>query len=297
MFTPYVPEGPDSISYYGYGWAIEETPRHGRIVQHNGGNGIFLAELHRWVDQGLTVFAVTTDPALPATPVAAALEAVVFGEPHADPPAVVQVEPAALARAAGEWRLPSGEPLTVTAGEDHLAISAHGPEGTALLFPLSDRAREFAPDLEARTRAILEGLFRGDYDPLAQAFGGVPIEEVREREQELMADRHARLGAPTGYEIVGLVPAPAGPGILARIDFARGSAWNTYVWGPRGLQGVRPSPEPPAADYRPVSESAFESFRLSGASSPRLELRGSDPAALVLVIHGPDGPVEARRGG
>jgi CubicO group peptidase (beta-lactamase class C family) len=295
MFTPYVPEGPDAISYYGYGWAIEETPRHGTLVQHNGGNGIFLAELHRWVDEGLTVFVVTTDPALPATPVAAALEAIAFGEPYSEPPAVMRVDPSALARAAGEWRLPSGESLTVTAAEDHLAVSAHGLSGTALLFPLSDRSRELAPDLEARTRAILEGLFRGDYGPLAEAFGGVPIEEIREREQELMADRHARLGPPTGYEIVGLVPAPVGPGILARIDFARGSAWNTYVWGPRGLQGVRPSPDPPAADYWPVSESAFESFRLRGPSGPRLELRGSDSAASVLVIHGPDGRVEARR--
>jgi CubicO group peptidase (beta-lactamase class C family) len=295
MFTPYVPEGPDSVSYYGYGWAIEKTPRHGTLVQHNGGNGIFLAELHRWVDEGLTVFVVTTDPALPATPVAAALEALAFGEAVQEPPAVVRVEPAALERAAGEWKLPSGESLTVTARADGLSVSARGPEGTALLFPLSERAREIAPDLEARTRAILEGLFRGDYGPLAEAFGGVPVEEIRAREEEMMADRHARLGAPTGFEIVGLVPAGGGAGILARIDFARGSAWNTYVWGPRGLQGVRPAPEAPVADYRPVAEDAFESFRLRGTPGPRIELRGTGDDA-VLVVHGPAGPVEARRG-
>jgi hypothetical protein len=232
---------------------------------------------------------------MPATPVAAALEAIAFGEPHADPPAVVDVDSAVLARAAGEWRLPSGEPLFVTAAEGRLAVSARGPEGTALLFPLSERAREIAPDLEARTRAILEGLFRGDYAPLADAFGGMPIAEVRAQEEELMADRHARLGAPTGFEIVGLVPMPAGPGILARIDFARGSAWNTYVWGPNGLQGVRPAPEPPAADYRPVSETAFESFRLRGAPGPVLELRDTGSAKPVLVIHAPRGDIEARR--
>ncbi|HET9334136.1 MAG TPA: serine hydrolase domain-containing protein [Gemmatimonadota bacterium] len=294
MFTPYVPEGPDSVSYYGYGWAIEETPRHGTLVQHNGGNGIFLAELHRWVDEGLTVFVVTTDPALSATPVAAAIEALAFGDPVDEPPAVVRVDPAALARAAGEWRLPSGEPLTVIARTDGLSVSARGPEGTALLYPLSDRAREIAPDLEARTRAILEGLFRLDYGPLAEAFGGVPVEEIRAREQELMEDRHARLGAPTGFEIVGLVPAGGGAGVLARIDFARGSAWNTYVWGPRGLQGVRPAPEAPVADYRPVAEDAFESFRLRGIPGARIELRTGD-GSPVLVIHGPEGPVEARR--
>jgi CubicO group peptidase (beta-lactamase class C family) len=296
MFTPYVPEDPDSMSFYGYGWAIEERPGHGTLIWHNGGNGIFLAELHRWVDEGLTVFVVTTDPALSATPVADALEAIAFGEPHAEPPAVVQVEPDALARAAGEWRLPSGESLTVAAAENRLVVTARARKGTALLFPLSDRARELAPDLEARTRVIVEGLFRGDYGPLAAAFRDMPIEEIREREQELMADRHARLGEPTGFEIVGAVPTGPGLGVLARIDFARGSAWNTYVWGPGGIQGVRPSPEPPVADYRPVSESAFESFRLRGPTGPRLELRGADSATPVLVIHGPDGPVEAQRG-
>ncbi|HET6618010.1 MAG TPA: hypothetical protein VFH69_09380, partial [Gemmatimonadota bacterium] len=154
-------------------------------------------------------------------------------------------------------------------------------------------AREIAPDLEARTRTILEGLFRGDFAPLANAFRGMSVSEIRAQEEEMMADRHARLGAPTGYEIIGLVPMPAGPGILARIDFARGSAWNTYVWGPDGLQGVRPTPEPPSADYRPVSETTFENFRVRGPSGPRLEFQGaSDP---VLVIHTPHGNVEARR--
>lgn len=295
MFTPHVPEDPDSISFYGYGWAIEETPRHGTLVWHNGGNGIYLAELHRWIDESLTVFVVTTDPALPATPVAATLEAIAFGEPYDMPPELVEVDPAALARAAGEWRLPSGEILTVTAHEDRLAVSARGPEGTALLFPLSERAREIAPDLEARTRAIMEGLFRGDYGPLAEAFGGVPIAEVRAQEEELMADRHARLGMPTGFEIVGLVPMPAGPGILARIDFTRGAAWNTYVWGPNGLQGVRPAPGAPSSEYRPVGETAFESFRLRGAPGPRLELRNAGSDTAILVIHTPDGSIEADR--
>ena len=295
MFTPYVPEDPDSVSFYGYGWAIEETPLHGTLVWHNGGNGIYLAELHRWVDEKLTVFVVTTDPALPATPVAQALEAIAFGDPYDLPPEVVEIDGAALASVAGQWRLPSGEILTVTAADDRLSVSARGPEGTALLFPLSERAREIAPDLTARTRAILEGLFRRDYGPLAEAFGGMPIEEVRAQEEELMADRHSRLGQPTGFEIVGLVPMPAGPGILARIDFIRGSAWNTYVWGPNGLQGVRPTAEPPSADYRPVSETAFESFRLRGAPGPGIELRDAGTDSPTLVIHAPDGDVEAQR--
>jgi hypothetical protein len=82
---------------------------------------------------------------------------------------------------------------------------------------------------------------------------------------------------------------------LARIDFERGSAWNTYVWGPDGIEGVLPEPDPPASDYRPVSATAFESFRLRGAPGPRIELRNAGSSAPVLVIHAPEGNVEAGR--
>jgi hypothetical protein len=283
------------VSFYGYGWAIEETPRHGTLVQHNGGNGIFLAELHRWVDEGLTVFVVTTDPALLATPVARTIEAIAFGDPYDAPPAVVRVDPSALAAVAGVWRLPSGEALIVTAAEDRLAVVAEGPEGMALLFPLTERGRELAPDLEARTRTIVEGILRGDYAPLAEAFGGIPIERIREAEDGLMADRRARLGAATGFEIVGALPSGPGLGVLARFDFERGSAWHTFVWGPDGIEGVLPAPDPPASDYRPASETAFDSFRLRGAPGPRIELRNAGSSAPVLVIHAPEGNIEAGR--
>jgi hypothetical protein len=43
-----------------------------------------------------------------------------------------------------------------------------------------------------------------------------------------------------------------------------------------------------------VAEDAFESFRLRGAPGPRIELQSRD-GAPVLVIHGPEGPVETRR--
>ena len=81
---------------------------------------------------------------------------------------------------------------------------------------------------------------------------------------------------------------------LICIDFDRGSAWNTYVWGPNGLQGVRPTPEPPAAEYLPVGEDTFESFRLRGAPGVRIELRGAGEDAL-LVLQDPEGPIEARK--
>jgi hypothetical protein len=130
---------------------------------------------------------------------------------------------------------------------------------------------------------------------LAEAFGGVPIERIREAEDGLMADRLARLGAATGFEIVGALPSGPGLGVLARFDFERGSAWHTFIWGPDGIEGVLPAPDPPASDYWPISETAFDSFRLRGAPGPRIELRNAGSSASVLVIHAPEGNIEARR--
>ena len=55
LFTPWTPEGPGAESFYGYGWAMFPTPRGGRLVAHDGGNGIFSFDFRRYVDDGVLV--------------------------------------------------------------------------------------------------------------------------------------------------------------------------------------------------------------------------------------------------
>ncbi len=46
LFTPHIKEDKDGKSYYGYGWAIENIPGHGKMISHDGAgdshNGIFI---------------------------------------------------------------------------------------------------------------------------------------------------------------------------------------------------------------------------------------------------------------
>lgn len=54
LFTPYIDEGNDGESYYGYGWVIMEVPELGKIIWHDGAtdsqNAIFLNSVdHRTV--------------------------------------------------------------------------------------------------------------------------------------------------------------------------------------------------------------------------------------------------------
>jgi hypothetical protein len=55
MFTAWTPEGPGAESFYGYGWATFTSPRGGRLIAHDGGNGIFSFDDRRYVDDGLLV--------------------------------------------------------------------------------------------------------------------------------------------------------------------------------------------------------------------------------------------------
>ncbi len=55
MFSRRVKEGPDSDSWYSYGWVLTDSPRGTKVIQHNGGNGVFYADFIRYVDDGVVI--------------------------------------------------------------------------------------------------------------------------------------------------------------------------------------------------------------------------------------------------
>ena len=291
-FRPRVAEGAGARSHYAFGWAVEETP-HGTLVQHNGGNGVYVAELLRFVDEGVMVFLASTVAEMKATPVVPALTRIVFGEPYDLPPAATALPPVSLRARAGRYRTPSGTEVEVRAAEGGLEVAASDPAGFALLAGVPAAQRGRYARLEARTADIAGRAFKGDPTGVHEAFGGrFGLEETRQREVQLMRDREERLGPYRGYAVVGSVPRGEGRVETAvRVDFERGSVYNRFVWGPRdGLQGIQAGPEPPGARYVPVSETDFVSFRL-GESGPQRHLSfEGEGAASVLVVPGPAGP-------
>jgi CubicO group peptidase (beta-lactamase class C family) len=291
-FRPRVLEGPGARSHYAFGWAVEETP-HGTLVQHNGGNGIYVAELLRFVDESVMIFLASTVAEMKATPVVPALTRIVFGEPYDLPPLVEALAPESLRARAGRYRAPSGTEVEVRAVEGGLELAASDPTGFALLAGGPTAQRERYARLEARTADIAGRAFKGDPTGVHEAFGGrLGLEQIREQEAQLMRDREARLGPYRGYAVVGSLPRGEGRvETVVRVDFERGPVYNRFVWGPRdGLQGIQAGPNPPGARYVPVSDTAFVSFRL-GDSGPqrRLSFEGEGESS-VLVLPGPGGP-------
>ena len=80
FMTGYVNEGPAGLS-------------------HNGGNGVYVAQLLRFVDDHVTVFVTSTVSDLTATSAVRVLSKIVFGEPYELPPARVAVSAQAVSTA------------------------------------------------------------------------------------------------------------------------------------------------------------------------------------------------------
>jgi CubicO group peptidase (beta-lactamase class C family) len=59
MYDRRVKEGQFSKSWYSYGWSLSDTPRDTRVIEHNGGNGIFFADFVRYIDDNVVVIAAS----------------------------------------------------------------------------------------------------------------------------------------------------------------------------------------------------------------------------------------------
>jgi len=297
-FKPYVAEGPRGLSFYAYGWAVSKTPRGTTVVQHNGGNGIYVAEFMRFPDEDTMIFLASTDAGMKASPVVEVVERIVFGAPYTLPPAVIDVPPARIAALAGSWSLPRGGVLTLAVDGRALVARPGDAEGLAALAPPPSAAQaERWAMLTAKTADIAARSFKGDMAGLAEAMGGdMTIAELRETEAGMMKDRESRLGAFAGSAVLGT--APLGDDTvqtIVRLNFEKASVYNVYVWGPRRLLGIRGMPQLPPVRLLPISEREFTTLVL-GQETPGLRATFSEQAGeTVLSLGSGPGAVIARR--
>jgi CubicO group peptidase (beta-lactamase class C family) len=56
LFTPYVREGANATTSYGYGWVVSRSEPYGKVVWHDGGNGWSLSVVARLLDEDAFVF-------------------------------------------------------------------------------------------------------------------------------------------------------------------------------------------------------------------------------------------------
>jgi CubicO group peptidase (beta-lactamase class C family) len=269
---------------YGYGWGIERTRRGTTVVAHNGGNGIFFADFRRYVDEKVVIIAVTNQPVIRGTELPRRqLEALVFGDaPVVVPPAPVEVSASARAAVAGGYRLDDGSTVAISDREGRLEAEASDPSLFAAQ-PVTPPGGRFA-DLEARTLALVQHAAHDNFQPLHQAFDdGRPLEVVQGNQRRIWSDWRAEHGEFQRATLAGTSSVQGDPGVIVRLEFAKGSRLLQFIWGPRRLLGWRVMPASQPATLVPQSASVwvYYNYRL-----PHLVRVTFDAAGAISIARG-----------
>ncbi len=289
--TGYVNEGPQGRSRYAYGWAVHPSARNTRVVEHNGGNGIFVAEFRRFIDEGITIFLTSSVAELKASPVIDDVERLVFGGEVKLPPVVVAVEPKALAALAGRFRTPSGEGFDVEATDGRLMVRAGGPT-TWLMLTKGDTTQTAAGRAQGlKSLAIVQAMSKGDAKPLFDALGDQePLADLTRQVKNLAADRTERLGALKSVSLLGAVPRQGGMTVATvRLDYERAVVSNVLIWGPAGALRDRLARPLGAMMFVPVAGGNFERVDMSGGPpdpTTRLEREGATGRMALVAPNG-----------
>jgi hypothetical protein len=276
---------------------VSKTPRGTTLVEHNGGNGIYVAEFLRFVDEDTMIVLTSTDTALTATPIVAILQRLVFGGDVKMPPAVIDLEPSKAEGHAGAWVLGDGARLTVARDGAALLVSPADAGGFAALNPVSTQDAARFAEITARTAEIASRAFAGDVGALHEALGGgMPLEEVKQQEASMMRDREARLGKFLRSSPLGTMRRDGETvRTIVRLEFERGTVYNVYLWGPRRILGLRGAPDLPAVRFLPVSEREFAAFTLDAEGTERRVTFGVEAGEPTLTLSAPGGTTTARR--
>ncbi len=253
LFTPYIDEDESGESQYAYGWVVEKTARGTRDIWHDGGNGVYMADLHRFVDEGVLVFIASTVSELPASPIRRMVTRIVFGEPYELPPAAATVSESKLADLEGAvYRLSSGGEIAFDVQYGALIATLRGQDA---------------------------------YD----AWSGTPLGAERLRSLTERAREAAKKEAGTDrIEVLGAAARPNG--ILVadiRADFERGPQYYRVVFREGEILDVQSSPRNRVHRLVPLSESEWVPYDLAtGAGTPlklakdALEIGGSRAARV-----------------
>lgn len=250
---------------YGYGWGIERTRRGTRVIAHNGGNGTFFTDVRRYVDENVVIIAMTNQPVIRGTELPRRqLEALVFGDaPVVMPPTSVDVRASARVAAAGRYQLDGGATVTVEDREGRLYVESSDPSLFSTQAMTAPGGR-FA-ELEARSLALVQQLAGDNVQPLHQAFDdGRPLEVVQRNQRRIWEEWRAEHGEFQRASVVGTASVRGDPGVLVRLDFARGSRVLQFIWGPRRLVDWRsmPAPGPVTLVAQSPTEWVYYHYRL-----------------------------------
>jgi hypothetical protein len=296
LWAPHVSEGGDT--FYGYGWSIAKAPDGTKIVTHNGGNGIYFADLAIVPDTGHVVFLMTN--VIAETRVANSLleqlgMRFLGGQPYPAIPEIVDLDEAALKALPGTYRLPGDAGAYVVSLDGlNLSIEAEGHEAFERLNSVRTAAPGRMANLNKLAARMVAANMKGDFSILHKAYGGeVKIERLKANWTEAIQMIAKANGKILRAEVLGSARTQDRDETVVRFVCEKGNVDWTYVWDSekegrllgRSVRGLR-------VRQRLMASGEKDFFTWDGGIRPpkivRIE-RGAD-GKLRLTLAGSEAP-------
>jgi CubicO group peptidase (beta-lactamase class C family) len=295
-----------NLNDYAYGWDVLDTP-HGTLIQHNGGSMLGnSAEFIRYVDADVVIVILCnqsygTEPL--SDVVKRKIETIVFGGEVAVPPAVRKINPADLAKFAGDYKLSSGGLLKVSLERAGLMITAKGQDAVnPLVFP-ENADPSFCRNFNDRSQKIFGAAIQGDYGPFGEVLANREerLDRVRDFIDMRMKAYQDRTGVIQEAKALGTLPSSYEKGALETIvelKGEKGSIFFSSIWLDDQNIGVAPIPSAKTVSipFLPVSKSEFAGYHLGMAQEVRVSFQaGEGGSVAVLTVHCTGADIDARK--
>jgi hypothetical protein len=286
-------------SYYGYGWVVAKGPNGEKVVTHNGGNGIFFADMAIVPEARLVVFLMTNvvSETRVANMLLEQIEArFLAGRAYPVIPEVVEIPggEAALKACVGTYpwtgrsAAAAGNAFRVTMDGGALFIEAGGQAA----FDALHSVRKAKPGRLERLSRLMDKIVtayrKGDFGPLAEAYGDVTVERLKASWTEASKEMEERYGRILRHEILGSAATGDRDETVVRFHCERGTFDRTYVWAlDRESRLLGASARGLAVRLRLYPSGEREFFTWDG---------GIRPPKLVRFEPGPDGRLQLHLG-
>lgn len=233
MFEPHVAEGPAEMSFYGYGWVVQEMDGK-KAIWHNGGNGVYNANMSFLPEQDICIIVSSNSPNKISDDLVLRLFDILAGNPS-------MLDESVPGKFNGAYRLKSGGTFQLHIDEnDRLKIKTTDKEVYRLFVAEGTEKPEETQLVAKRTLTMLENTRKGRFELFAEA-AGMSLEEAANQSREFWAGLEAQCGEFRSAEEFCTVTRSARGITLSfvQLNFADKPMYCMFVWEGESLADIR----------------------------------------------------------
>ncbi len=288
IFTPFLNE-------YGYGWDVLEREM-GTLIQHDGGSMLGCsAEMRRYIDADIvTILFCNQSYGRGALfePIRGKIEALVFGGEVELPPAVKTVDPEALKRYQGEYKLTSGGAFSVSHRGEALLVGLNGQDAVNAMFNVGKDDAEMFEWVRDLSEKIFVSAIRGDFEEFGKVLSArerrmAPVRELIQMRLERYKQRTGKiLEAKSRLTLPSEFDGQKSAMTIIELKGEKGSIYFALYWQDMKNIGVAPSMGVPdlTFPFLPLSETGFAGYHLDMARNFRMSFQADGEGNVEGLI-------------